>query len=518
MTATCQPPRQYVVNLEDWIAVHGPLWPSEALVIAFDALSRASRMPPGELAATLTSLDAGAIRIDAQGGWRWQPAAGTPVRTRGDTEVLERVGALLFRSLTGQSAPYPHGGSAALRASMRQLRPDLPAPIVDLTVEALTARPAGRRNLQAYARLIRQTIGVGRAVPPKPARTRLAVGVVGLAAVLAASTWWLVARPLAEQVDADGFTVAEIAAIEATAETAETFALIDEHTAAIQQYHQLGRLLRTRVGPADARLSWNNVREAWVRTMAGDRLTTEQILEEAPARLIGQLGETHPYVRAARLGLAATLKVRGAIAEASKVTAQAEIAAADLLRGTTIDPERLDPFPVPAGLLAHVVPTPPEREGFRRLPGGQFGTPLTSTQRHMAGKNGWRLHLVAPTACRASIVTGNRARRVAVAIVSQGNRDWRVEIEGTANPIVLRSSSGGLPSVSVIGNPSGEVRISIDGKQWTTGTIDTTSTPSPPPHVFAFDADADGGASRCQIAWFEIIYPPNARFPPTPEM
>ena len=96
----------------------------------------------------------------------------------------------------------------------------------------------------------------------------------------------------------------------------------------------------------------------------------------------------------------------------------------------------------------------------------------------------------------------------------EGDRDWRVEVEGTVKPIVLRSSSGGRPSVSVIGNPSGEVRVSIDGQQWATDTIDTTSNPSPPPHVFAFDADA----SRCQIAWFEIIYPANARFPPVPEM
>ena len=91
------------------------------------------------------------------------------------------------------------------------------------------------------------------------------------------------------------------------------------------------------------------------------------------------------YARPA-LGWRPRSSVRGAVAEASKVTAQAEAAAGDLLRGTPIEPARLDPFPVPAGLLAHVAPNPPEREGFRRLPGGQFGVPLTSTQRYMAGK------------------------------------------------------------------------------------------------------------------------------------
>jgi hypothetical protein len=498
-------------TLADWIAVHGPLWPSEALVIVLDAVSRASRMRRAELACTIGSLGADRIETDSQGAWRWQPVSGQGSRASPDDEVLERAGAVLFHMLTGQATPYPHGGESALRASMRQRRPDIPPQIVDLTVDALVAGQ-GRMNLETFALRVRQAMGTGRSASHRrrwrPAPRLLAAALT----VLAASIGWVVAGAPSGDVSVGGFIPAEIEALDATAETAETFALIDEHTASIQLYAHHAQLLRRRLGPEDPRLAWNSVHEAWVRTLAGDRLTTEQILEQAPARLIRHLGELHPFTRTARLGLAETLALRGALAEASALRIQAANATRDLLAGSDLDPGLVDPAPVPVGVLAHVEPNAPDREGFRRRADGRYGAPLTSTQRYMSEKNGWRLYLVTSSGCRASFATGNDARRVAVAATPQENRTWRIELQGTVPPIDVTVRPAGSLGLSVVADAAGALRVTIAGQPPITTAVDQASTTAAPPHTFVIDS------SGCQVAWLEIIYPPDARFAPRAEM
>src|SRR6185436_9600226 len=91
---------------------------------------------------------------------------------------------------------------------------------------------------------------------------------------------------------------------------------------AIQLYQSLVPLWRTRLPPDDPRLTWNAAHEAWVRALAGDRFTTEQILTDVSDWLPRSLGDAHPYARAVRLALADTLDARGAAVEAAALRKQ----------------------------------------------------------------------------------------------------------------------------------------------------------------------------------------------------
>jgi len=498
-------------RLDEWVATHGPLWPSAALVIALDICGRASRLTDAELGQVIGSLTAAGVTRHGRDGWSWVPTpAGTSAHAVPDSEVIERLGAMLFLCLTGQALAYPFPIEQAVRKTLRSLRPELSAGVVDLTVEAVSARRATGLTLAAFARDLRLALGVERQSGTR--RSRHMTSLLGAAtALLAASAvlWWTVTPGDLERLESNGLTKRETTLLDVSTETAQTFALIDEHTAGIQQHQDIARLWRSRVVPDDARLAWNAAHEAWVRTLAGDRLTTEQLLEDKPSWLAAQLGEGHPYTRAVRLALAATLEARGASAEAASLRVQAETATRELLQGHGPAVGILDDAPVPPGVLAHLAPNTAEREGFRRGPGGGFVVPLTSIQRQVAARDGWRLHVVAAGTCRASFVAGTDPRLVTVNATRSVDGGWQVRIEGTSPAITLNSAPAETVGVSLMADATGDIEARL-GDERTRASLDMAADRSAPPYTLAFDGGSDEMA--CAVVWLEIPFPSDATF------
>lgn len=498
-------------RLDEWIAAHGALWPADAFVVALDICARASWLTDAELADVIGSLNAAGITRRQQGGWSWVPTpAGSAAPSVPDTEVVERIGAILFYCLTAQPLAYPFEGEPALRARLRSLRPELPAVMADLTVEALSARRSAGLTSAAFARALRQTLGIERQSATN--RSRRSIGVFGSAAVALAVLGLLwTARPGDdERIGGHGLTRRETTLLDISNETAQTFALIDEHTAAIQLYQEIPRLWRTRVVPDDPRVAWNEAHEAWVRTVAGDRLTTEQLLENKPLWLAAQLGERHPYTRASRLALAATLDARGATAQAAALRVQAERATRDLFQDTGLAPDELDDGPVPPGVLAHVAPNDAEREGFRRRADGTFFVPVTSAQRLIAGRDGWRLHLVAAGRCRASFVAGADPRRITVNAARGSDGHWQVRIEGTTPAMTLNGAAAERLGISLAARGGGVVDARVGGRETQSAALDTAAAPPDPPYSLEFDGER--GEPGCAVVWLEIAFPREASF------
>jgi hypothetical protein len=263
---------------------------------------------------------------------------------------------------------------------------------------------------------------------------------------------------------------------------------MDEHTAAIQEYQQIARWWSARIAPENPLVTWNSVHECWVRTLAGDRLTTEQLLAAAPSRLGATLGDLHPYTRAVRLELAATLEARGAIAEAGALRDQADQATRRLLGDTS---SVLEDVPAPPGVLAHLAPNAPEREGFRHASSSAFFTPLTSIQRMLAGRDGWRLHVIAEGPCRASAVTGNVPRLVSVSAARAADNSWDVRVEGTQPPLKLHRTAAEQVNVSLIADGSGTLQARL-GRHIAQTSIAAGSAPPDPPYTLAFDGGSNG--------------------------
>ncbi len=308
--------------------------------------------------------------------------------------------------------------------------------------------------------------------------------------------------------------------VDVVEEGAQGLALMDEHTAALQEYQRIARWWSARVPPEDPRLAWNVAHEAWVRTLRGDRLTTEQQLGTVEgattglgnvvgttARLQATLGDRHPYTRAARLELAATLEARGAKTEAAKLRELAESGMRELLG----DPSVLqDGIPAAPGVVAHLAPNAPERQGFRRLADGRYITPLTSIQRLMSGRNGWRLHVIAVDACRTSVVVEDPPRQVVVNASRTADKRWQVQVDG-ARP-VLATTGGAAEKIrlTLIGDGHGAVRARVGGQEEQSGVLDAASAPPVAPHTLAFDGGPAGAG--CALIWLEIPFP----FAPSP--
>lgn len=86
--------------LDKWVAVHGPLWPPSALVVALETCARATRLNHVQLAAVIGSLNAAGISRNEH-GWSWMPRSIEPAaQSVSDTEIIERFGGILFHSLT----------------------------------------------------------------------------------------------------------------------------------------------------------------------------------------------------------------------------------------------------------------------------------------------------------------------------------------------------------------------------------------------------------------------------------
>jgi hypothetical protein len=322
-----------------------------------------------------------------------------------------------------------------------------------------------------------------------------------------------------EDVESHGLTRSETVLVDVTEERAQGFALMDEHTAAIQEYQQLARWWSARIPPEDPRLAWNIVHEAWVRTLRGDRLTTEQQLgsvgtsvgpgsvDGTTARLAATLGDRHPYARAARLELAATLETRGAVAQATLLREQAESRARELIGDTSL---LLGGIPAPPGVVAHTAPNAPEREGFRRASSGDFFVPLTSIQRLFSGRDGWRLHIVASGTCRASVVVGNVPHLIGITARQGEDKRWRVAIGGTAPAITMNGPTGDTVGLSLITDGNGAVLARLGAVETRSTVIDASAKAPDPPYSLAFSGGADG--SGCNLVWLEIPFP----FQPTP--
>jgi hypothetical protein len=498
------PDRTDVITLDEWAAVHGPLSPPAALLIALDTCSQASQMADADLGAVIESLNMARIIRSARGGWSWLPSRGeSGARRVRDAEVIARLGAILFHSLTGQALPGPSPGEQEVRAKLRSLRPALAAGVADLTVRAVSARLTAAPVLMAFARDLRQLLGIERNAPPsrRQRAARVLAAVTGLTLVLVTLVW-LATPARTERLEASGLTRRETTLVDVTEETAQAFAVMDEHTAAIQEYQQIARWWSARIAPEDPLVTWNGVHEGWVRNLAGDRITAEQRLTGAPSRLGATLWDLRPYTRAVRLELAATLEARGALAQAATLRNQADQATRHLLGDTS---SVLADVPAPPGVLAHLAPNAPEREGFRRTNGSGFFVPLTSIQRLLAGRDGWRLHLLASGACRASVVTGNIPRRIAVDMTRAAGDSWEMRVEGVTPPLTMRGAASEKPGVSLVANGTGSVEVRLwDGRVITT-KIDAAAPAPDPPYTFAFGDGTNG--SGCALVCLEIPFP-----------
>lgn len=496
-------------GLDEWVTSHGPLWAPDALVIALHVCASASRLTRSRLAAVVDSLNAACIIRQRPGGWVWVPApVPSAARTIPDGEVVARVGAILFHALTGQIAAYRFDSERALRTTLRSVRPDLPANVVDLVARALTMSRSSDTSLTSFARDLRQALGLDSRSAAQPAHRAMRALITGLALMAILLFVWGYAPIRRERLERHGLTSDETSAIDISSETAQTMSLIDEHTAAIQTYQQIAKLWSARLALDDPRLAWNQMHEAWVRTLAGDRLTAEQLLEKMPSELTRWLGETHPYTRAARLALADTLDARGAKVEAATLRSQAVLATRALFETDSHGSFEFDPAPVPPGVFAHVAPNAPVTEGFRVASDNSFFVPLTSAERWIAGRDGWRLHIIASGTCSASLVAGPEPRLVKVNMSRSTDGDWNVAIERSTQPATTFGAGVSRTlAITVAGNGTGPVSVTLG--PGTTRTLDTDAARSPaiPPYSLAFS-----DASSCAVVWLEIPFPVQATF------
>jgi hypothetical protein len=330
---------------------------------------------------------------------------------------------------------------------------------------------------------------------------------VTAAVIVPVLAWLWTASRTRQHVEGNDLTTRETALLDIATEGAASFALIDEHSAANQLYQQVSRLWQTRLAPDDPRLALIEAHEGWVRTLAGDRLTTEQLFGNKPSWLGSQLGDRHPYTRMVRLALATTLEARGETAQAIVLRAEAERGTRDLLRDTGL-PLAFDPDPVPPGLLAHVAPNAPAREGFRGAPDGGFFAPLTSTQRLIAAEQGWRLHVIATGGCHASVATV--PLRVAVKAERSADARWHVTIEGAKPATALDAAPAETLGISLVKGSTGTLTAHIGARRIDLSLDDKPANRPDPPYALAFDGGPSG--TRCAVVWLEIPFPAKAAF------
>ena len=501
-TCPVSSPPDRTSRLDHWVALHGPLAPQSALVAALDLCAQASDMPVERLAEVVGSLHAAEIVRSESGRWTWMPRPGGLMARRvTDADVIERIGAILFLALAGDESAHRVRSAPEFRARLRNGRPDLPASVADIVVTAVWAGGGPGATLAGFAKELRQIVGLDR--PAATTGSRRPLAVLGVAVIVAA-IWAGRAVSLGNEdpVASHGLTRTETALVDALAETMQTFAVIEEQTAALQVYQELGRLWTTRIPTDDPRTIWYGAHEGWIRTLRGDRLTTEQALDAAPSLLGAALGDGHPYTRAVRLELAATLAARGAAPQAAALRDQAE----QSTRALVGDASRvMAGIPAPPGVVAHLGPNAPEREGFRRANGEGYVLPLTSIQRWLAGRDGWRLHIVASGACRASLVVGNVPHFISVSARQDQDKRWRVVTEGTAPAIAVNSPAGETVDLSLIADGKGAVLARIGATDTRSTAMDASVKVPDPPYSLAFSGGTSG--SGCDLVWLEIPVP-----------
>jgi hypothetical protein len=490
------------VRLDEWLAAHGPLSPPAALVLALRVCSTATRLSDAQLSASLSSLHSAGIARRRGEGWNWAPvASGGTARAVADHEVVERLGGLLFECLAAQPLAHRLPDADAVSRRLRALRPDLPPAVAELTAHAATAGGGPGVSLAAFAQDVRAALGAGSRRTAGGRRRLIAAGVLASAALAAAGIYgglrgWREAR-----VGSHALTVQETALRDITTESVDALAVIDEHTAAIRELQELEQLWFRRVELADPRLGWSRAREAWVRRLAGDRLTAEQLLEPLVPTVESALGRSHPYTRTLRLDLAAVVDARGASGQAAALRAEAAQVMTDLVRSPALAWDTVG-LPWPPHTIAHVAPNVPEREGFRQTAGRGYEVPLTSTQRWFAGRDGWHLHVRATSTCRVSLVAGADPRGIGVDVRRGADGAWAAAVEGSAPQLAVASPAADTFALTLSADTDGRVTLRLADGSTHAARIDVTAPPPSPPYVLAFDDDREGAG--CGVVWWEI--------------
>ena len=241
---------QAAITLSNWVTDHGPLWPDAALVVALQACAQASQMTDPELGAVIGSLNATWVVRRSTGGWEWRPtraaaaAAGTT-----DADVIERLGALLFYALTGRPVADALAEASTVQTRLRNQRPDLTPAVADLVIRALSTRQSRPWPLDVFARDISRVLSGAPSIERRRGRG-LVVAATAAVLVVAVGTWWT-ARAI-EHVESHGLTPERRAVmVDVVEEGAQGLALMDEHTAALQEYQRIARWWSARVPPED---------------------------------------------------------------------------------------------------------------------------------------------------------------------------------------------------------------------------------------------------------------------------
>ena len=494
------------VTLDDWLARYGPLWPQHALQLTFEICAVVSRMPDSQLGRTIGSLTTKGIERTPVRGWEWRAREGAaqsaPVT---DRDIVNRIGAILFQSVTARPLSYPIASDEGLRATLRHLRPDLSPHIAEVILMALSTTRPEAATLGGFAREVTRGLGVAAAPPGRvPVSRWLGVAAAGTIAI---AIWLSNGSSAGATRLGHGLTSQDTAMLDVFTESAETWALIDEHTAALQVYGLITSLWQPNVPLDDARLARVDTYTSWVRALANDRLTAEQSLRAAPSRLAVQLRDDHPYVRGARLFLAFILDARGAQAEAEALRREADRLTGRLLHGTKRREDLSPAVAVGPGTVAHAAPVPPEREGFRRASDGRYLAPLTTMQRWFAEHAGWRLHVVTRGACRASVDVGDYPRSIGVAVSRAGDSRWKIRVEGVTPAAVLHAVAAEQIGLSLIGDKEGHVQVRIDDLPPVDRHIDARAAAPAPPYALSFDG-------ACGLVWLEIPFPVRAEDSP----
>ena len=464
-----------VTRLDEWLAAHGPLSAPVALALAIRVCARAAAMDDAELTASLPSLRTGGIGREDGAGWAWMPERTAQARRAvRDESVIEAVGALLAECVTGQRLAHRLAGGDAVIAWVRARRPDLSPAVSEVVAHAMAARGGAGASMAAFAGELRTALGTA----PRKARAgrRLALaGTVGALAVLTAAGVYAARGGWQDApLGPDGLTGDEATAFAVVTESTDLLAIIDEHTAAIQELAELERLWLSRVSIADPRLAWLRARQAWVRQLAGDGLTAEQLLEPLPPQLDAALGRSHPYARAVRLELADVFDARGSREAAAALRAEADQGTAELLGEPASAIAASPDVPWPPYVVAHVAPNKPAREGFRQdAASGAFFMPLTSTQRLLAGRNGWRLRMRAEAACRVSLVAGADPRGIEITAERNAGGDWAVRVDGVVPAIALRANAGPTVDLALAADAGGAVRAHVEAGADAVARIDS---------------------------------------------
>jgi hypothetical protein len=123
----------------------------------------------------------------------------------------------------------------------------------------------------------------------------------------------------------------------------------------------------------------------------------------------------------------------------------------------------------------------------------------------MAEREGWRLHLVATSRCRASVVIGDPPNPLEVSLDRTVGGAWTVPIDGLVPPLTLQAAGGERVGMSLLADGAGTVRVRVGDEDRGAGSIDRGRPAPAPPYSLAFTGDSNGRG--CAIVWLEIPVP-----------